>query len=461
MSSTDVDQAPAVSGLGGGKAMLVVPEIILMIMEVLSPSDVEAFARTSKKTHEVFTAHKYTVMINVLEIQPEFKSLLYMHTIPGNHPQDRIFTPLFVDFVPNKAGPDHHGCVRKINIQNIAPIDPEKVGRPDRIRFDERDIKILWKCAKIIDWWVATFPRLRWRNDPLSRRSLRPTEVIRVRKAVGQWWLYAVLHHGFRFRYRSRFEPRMFHEDPRLHQIRLLTTSEIIELRELWDLVRETVRLELCVSPVIVCHCEYGLKIEFEPWSKSRVLQEMIVKTYTKVDPFQLGLLLRKYANWRGGNIDRMLSEGRPKFERSMIRMVWGGNRQFENSIVRLVSGISFDLQRDCETLTLAIDCVKKERMAHFIYNRGFNALFPSTHLGILDTVGGSQLTIAGWVDDAWPTGEVPLPQLALDMFKRLTRTFYVVPHGQDGVLEIWLKGLLPLVCGCCGMPHSSRLRLD
>jgi hypothetical protein len=117
---------------------------------------------------------------------------------------------------------------------------------PRKIVLEARDLARIWNLAKVVDWWVEEYPRLRWHKNPEDSRCLRHKEEVRLRKAITRWWLYSECFHG---QYScDRLMPRMLQTDPRLHHLRLLSSIEIRELDDLWETVRATVQREVCSS---------------------------------------------------------------------------------------------------------------------------------------------------------------------------------------------------------------------
>ncbi|KAI0843739.1 hypothetical protein F5Y06DRAFT_10196 [Hypoxylon sp. FL0890] len=366
-------------------------ETILRIMELSTPAAILNLCLSAKVYYTLFNNNKATTMRRALGNLPEFDLLLYLYTADREELQPtRMFCPRVINCETQST---------PVNLMNADDIPRWFAGIPVlEHTFQFSDIEELWKRAKVIDWWVEMYPRLRWRDAPEDRRCLRPNEDTRVRKAVARWWLYAHYHHGFSYSYRSFVQPRKWEmSDTRLMQIRLMPTSEIRELVDLWCRVRDTVSKDLCSSPERICLCENGYGVDLVPWGDGEGRHQKIVRTYMKLDPEQLQYYLVHYSNWK------------------------------KTVIINAISGCSEEFGRDTETLSASLNKVLEERMAV----GGIDAWTNLPRFGILDEDRASERNHAEWLNDEWPDGRVPLTVQQISALPADTTALF--RRGDDG----------------------------
>ncbi|KAI0850061.1 hypothetical protein F5Y00DRAFT_260793 [Daldinia vernicosa] len=369
-------------------------ELILEIIELLSPLDASNFALSSQHLFKVFNKNKESILITVLKRLPEINILLYVYTAhKGEFKNEPTLCPRIIEYARENY---------TVNLMELGDASREFPNRRDfkvpKYTLTTQQVEQIWNMAKVIDWWVEKYPRLHWRDNSDDRRCLRDSEIARVRKAVARWWLYAKYHHGNAFARFSVLHPSTWTVDTRLHHIRLMPTSEISELWHLWRLVRETVSKDLCSSPEKVCHCKQGYSVELVPWGAGEGRRHAkIVKTYMKLDPEQLRYYLSHYANWKKSVTISSLSDLEPNFA------------------------------RDSETLSISLSRVLGERKIY----RGVQSWADMPQFGIVDEDRPSELHDTSWLDDAWPDGRVPpLPAHVLGFpFDSPS----IVPRGDDG----------------------------
>ncbi|KAI1210511.1 uncharacterized protein F4807DRAFT_50709 [Annulohypoxylon truncatum] len=398
-----MSSANASSAVADEAYILNIPlDVLLKIMEQMAPTDLSNFALSCKTIYATFEKHKHVLMVNVLRGLPEFDTMLYLFTAHQEelHP-DRMLRPRIIDY---EAG---SGMVNLMH----ADVDPNSTvvpcsttgarylmpGEVPKFTFKLPDVMALWNMARVIDWWVELYPRLRWREAHLNRRCLRGSEEVRLRKAVAHWWLYAHYHHGFTYNYRNYQQPKRWSDDTRLQQIRTMSTDEICELRDFWDVVKSTVSMDLCSSPERVCVCKGTNGVELVPWGEHEPRHQKIVDTYSKLGPEQLKYYLIYYSNWKRAET------------------------------ASTISRCSREFNRDTETLSVSIQKVIGERTA--IY--GIDDLRDTPDFGILDGSGMDPLRAYLWKDDAWSNGKVPLTQIQIDAFPRDPSA--LVARGDDG----------------------------
>ncbi|OTB14796.1 hypothetical protein K445DRAFT_23319 [Daldinia sp. EC12] len=372
-------------------------ELMLAIMELLCPADATNFALSCQHLLCVFLGNKERILMNVLKRQPEIKILLYLCTACEDESRtvQTMLCPRIVDYACEKF---------TANLMQLGDASQEFPYRRTfimrKFTLTIQQVERVWNMTKVIDWWVERYPGLHWRDNSDDRRCLQGSEVVRVRKAVARWWLYAYHHHGSNPRF-SAIQPSKWATDTRLHHIRLMPTSEISELWHLWRLVRETVSKDLCSSPEKVCHCKQGYSVELVPWGAGEGRRHAkIVRTYMKLDPKQLRYYLSHFANWK------------------------------KSVTVNSVSEIEEDFGRDSETLSVSLSKVLEERkIVKQVQSWGDIPQF-----GIVDEDRPSDLDTAEWLEDAWPDGRVPLSPEHIATLPRDSPL--CVARGDDGTEE-------------------------
>lgn len=235
-------------------------ELILKMMEQMYPAELAKFARSSSRFLEIFMKYRVKLMVQAVKNLPELENLLYL--ISTN--KDELFPsqclrPRRIDFCLTVNGkPQVFNFMESNVVEPVIPGKPwisELIYPVPKLTMGMFNLMDLWKMAKVVSWWVEIYPQLRWRESAEDRRCLTEQEEVRVRKAVGRWWLYAHYHHGFKFEHRNNQEPRRWTHDTRMMQIRRMSTIEIRELQDFWEIVRDTVSKDLCSSPERVCVC--------------------------------------------------------------------------------------------------------------------------------------------------------------------------------------------------------------
>jgi hypothetical protein len=109
----------------------------------------------------------------------------------------------------------------------------------------ESDLKPLLGYCSLVLKWQARFPQMRWYHEPENCRHLREHEAERFRRAMYRWWLYGFYFHGEFPRPRVGLpEPGV--DDVRLSQLRMYSTSELVELMDLVETMKDVVLHYLC-----------------------------------------------------------------------------------------------------------------------------------------------------------------------------------------------------------------------
>lgn len=217
-------------------------ELILEIMKKMGVSELTAFALSNRKLLDIFKENKAIVMTAVLLQLVELDPLLLVYTIDKrDFSADAMLHPRRIS-VDVGRGPDKHVDF----MQSAVAFRDGKLICPRKIVMSIHDLDQVWNLAKVVDWWVEEYPRMRWHKNPENTRYLRPSEEYRLRNAIVRWWLYSECFHG---KYaRSPFLPRLLETDDRLYHLRLMSSIEIRELEDLWETIRGTVQRDVCSS---------------------------------------------------------------------------------------------------------------------------------------------------------------------------------------------------------------------
>lgn len=109
----------------------------------------------------------------------------------------------------------------------------------------EKDLGPILKHCQLVRKWEELFPSMRWFYEPESCRSLRPHEKERFRRAFYRWWLYGIYFHGDLPRPRLGL-PEPLVDDIRTGQMRRHSTSELLELMDLVEAMKDVILHYIC-----------------------------------------------------------------------------------------------------------------------------------------------------------------------------------------------------------------------
>lgn len=357
-------------------------ELILEMMENMAVSDLTSFALCNKKFFGIFKENQAAVMTTALLRLTELDMILLVYTIDKrDFASDAMLHPRRIS-VDVGRGPDKHVDL----VQSAVAFRDGKLICPRKIVLKTEDLARLWNIVKVVDWWVEQYPRIRWHKTPEDMRCLRPNEECRLRRAIARWWLYAECFHG---RYaRSPFLPRLLETDDRLYHIRLLSSTEIRELEDLWETFRGAVQRDICSS---ISDKDW----DRVPWGWDDWRTKDIVSTYMKLDPAQAKHLI----------IQSPLL-GKP-------------------AIIDVARQSQPDFPEQQETLSWAIQTVLQERL--LLMSNAFTDIPAS---GIIDE-DRSIYENDVFAADAWTTGKPPLSRQEIMSYP--TRPPKYIAYGDDG----------------------------
>lgn len=225
-------------------------EILLEIYSHLDISSIFSVSATSKAMQHLFQERRVEILIPILsrEFSP-FDELLQVYTakavdIVGSgtyHPRQIVIQRSAMDKgvrigseVPAKAS-------YKASSSRQAVIST--AAQSTILTEDDMD-KILKMC-RLVRQWEQIFPQMRWFQEPENCRALRSHEMARFRRAFYRWWLYGVYFHGELPRPRVGL-PEPLVEDIRTSQLRYYSTSELLELMDLLEAIKDLICHYIC-----------------------------------------------------------------------------------------------------------------------------------------------------------------------------------------------------------------------
>lgn len=234
-------------------------EILLDIYQQLDLDGVFNLCATHSTFHELFSKKKSSILLPVLirEFSP-FDELLQIYTASiedldcrsGQYAPRKVIFKRFLGDSGTVLAP-RKPVVADDALNGFITLD--KPGKPTvpqnqplkTVVLTENDLKPLLGCCSLVLKWQARFPQMRWYHEPENCRHLREHEADRFRRAMYRWWLYGFYFHGEFPRPRIGLpEPGV--DDVRLSQLRLYSTSELIELMDLVETMKDVVLHYLC-----------------------------------------------------------------------------------------------------------------------------------------------------------------------------------------------------------------------
>ena len=237
-------------------------EIQLDIYHQLDLNSVFNLCTTNKSLFALFSQRKASILLPVLsrEFDP-FDELLQVYTasIEDLDPAGGLYTPRRIIFKrylgdtgtilsprpeswPVMSFGTHDvftevGKARKPNAPAATSLHT--------VILTERDLVPILRYCQLVRNWEERFPQMRWIHEPENCRMLRPHEAYRFRRAFYRWWLYGFYFHGDFPRPRVGL-PEPYIDDVRISQLRYHTTSELLELMDLVESMKDVVLHYLC-----------------------------------------------------------------------------------------------------------------------------------------------------------------------------------------------------------------------
>ncbi|CAH0055437.1 unnamed protein product [Clonostachys solani] len=300
------------STIGQAQSLLGLPsEIVLDIYQQLDVGSIYQLCLASRYFYELFISNKATVLLPVMarEFSP-FHELLQVYTASADdlictqgaayQPRKVIFKRFQGDVGIQLAPPP---APAMSNIDHIAR-GFTQVGKADAGLLNQKthvlresDLGPIIKHCQLVRKWEELFPQMRWFYDPERCRLLRLHEKERFRKALYRWWLYGIYFHGDLPRPRVGLpEPHV--DDIRISQMRYHSTSDLLELMDLVETMKDVVLHYICPrldpndqhhssdQPALIDSVDRAQSLtdswmDQSHWSR-------IVKTYAKLGPKDL-----------------------------------------------------------------------------------------------------------------------------------------------------------------------------
>jgi len=215
-------------------------EVLVEIFRLLRLGDAFSLAATSRRFARVFELHKVPIVLSIIraEFSP-FNSLLQV--VKASAEDARVEWGTWLD--------------KRVRYKNTVLCEGGRLPagmalsksavRCAEATINDGDLQRIIQVCKVVRGWERRFPQHRFHSWPSSTRSLNARENERLRAALYNWMRYAYYFHGDLPR-PNRWVPAG--RDVRLNQLRMLSNSQLRELKDLWLTVEDIVELRLCPS---------------------------------------------------------------------------------------------------------------------------------------------------------------------------------------------------------------------
>ncbi|TDZ40354.1 hypothetical protein CTRI78_v010307 [Colletotrichum trifolii] len=164
-------------------------------------------------------------------------------------------------------------------LSNGKPTSTLSLPAPQLVALTDGDLPSLLQCCRVVRQWEELYPQLHWFSIPEDCRQLTDSEKFKLRRALYRWWLYAFYFHGELPRPRGG-QPEAFVNDIRNSHMRIHSTCELLEIRDIFEAGKALVRHYIFPN----------LEQNLEP--------ERIVDTYAKLDPRDLMFYFENLFNY-------------------------------------------------------------------------------------------------------------------------------------------------------------------
>ncbi|KAF4980062.1 hypothetical protein FZEAL_3843 [Fusarium zealandicum] len=393
-------------------------EILLDIYHQLNLDGVFNLSATTSTFYDLFAKRKASILLPVLirEFSP-FDELLQIYTAsaddldcPGGlYASHRVIFKRFIGDAGTVLAPGS-GCRPVVSTDYGNGFTAvSKAGKPTMpqhhdptaVVLTEKDLKPLLGYCHLVLKWQARFPQMRWFHESENCRYLRLHEATRFRRALYRWWLYGFYFHGDFPRPRVGLpEPGV--DDIRLSQLRRYSTSELVELMDLVETMKDVVLHYLCPR--------------LDP---SQELEACDTYLYDGVDrPESLLRGWRDQSRW--GRIVKTYCKLGPKELMHLFDNIYSFPRKRLLTEVRLLQP---NLTFDQESISVATQCVLDERQ----WSSNMPSLPQDGLGGVLDWGDERDAERAKFGGDGSPDGSLPgggRPQRSSSHYS---------PRGDDG----------------------------
>lgn len=233
ISSRSSHTAPSADLTGHNQDLRLVFELlpVEILREIYSQCDIRtalALSQTSHYFRSILKIHFTGIMEQILkrDFSPvdSFRTLLKMiETVPSG---------------PTSAEQSYESLMSGVYI----PFSVASSTRPAALSTKQA---LFTRTCIVVQDWESFFPSLRFTTTPELTRNLEQHEWKRFRTALYNWWRYALLFHSAD-KYLFFTTPTTL--DVRMDFMRDLPTSQLVELRDLWETLREAVGATICPS---------------------------------------------------------------------------------------------------------------------------------------------------------------------------------------------------------------------
>lgn len=229
-------------------------EIILDISSHLDLTSVFNLSLTCKSLNGVFNKNKVMILLKTLsrEFSPMDELLqIYIATaddVCGRiyyHPREIIFKRFPGDSgytIGPQPGHMHYGATHSTDVNSSRAA---RVASSSVAVLTEDDLAPILRMCRLVRQWELLFPQMRWFHYPADCRTLSDQESSRFRRALYRWWLYGLYFHGEWTRPQAG-HPMPFVLDVRTSQMRRHSTSELMELLDLHETMKDVILHYIC-----------------------------------------------------------------------------------------------------------------------------------------------------------------------------------------------------------------------
>ena len=236
-------------------------EVFVEVFRHLDLGTAFNFAQTNKRFSSIFARYRRSIILPI--VAREFSPLRGLLQVIKARPED--LSTSWGTWLDKRIR--HNNAVLCEGASLPTEAHPDAV-RPSSLEvvLDDFDLERILAVCKVVRGWERVFPQHRFAAHPSSTRSLLPHENHRLRRSLYVWMRYSFYFHGDLPRPNTSFPAG---RDMRINQLRVLSNSELRELRDLWSTVQDIVRLKLCPSVAIVRSNAVGGTID-GPWRARR-----------------------------------------------------------------------------------------------------------------------------------------------------------------------------------------------
>jgi len=307
-----MDSFPGCYPLGDASAVLdrIPVEVLVEVFKHLDLTTAFSLTLASKRFAAIFAAHRASIILPIVkrEFSP-FDSLLQVIKMSPEDLRDPWGTWLDKRISRKNVVLCVGGRLPKNCLASTSGVCCKET------TFENSDTARILGVCKVVRGWERIFPQHRFNASPLSTRSLVPHENERLRGALYAWMRYAYYFHG------DLPRPNLYvpsGRDMRVNQLRVMSNSQLRELRDLWLTVEDIIELKLCPS---IDNVRIGADFELSEkdaarigWGEQRENQT-VVATMCKLRPEELLHYLENRHKYSKARLIREILQKHPHFE--------------------------------------------------------------------------------------------------------------------------------------------------